>query len=1552
MSELAHLLAPVDVGPLTLRNRVVSTSHQTGLVHDHLPTEDLLDYHEARARGGAGAIFVEATAVDPTGLLTGHTIAGFHPEIVPVYERLADRVHGHGAKLFVQLLHGGRELIASSPKPPAVAPSAVPSLRFKSEPRALTLNEIKNIIAGYGDSARLAAEGGLDGIEVSMAHGYLPAQFLSPLSNRRGDSYDGSLEARLRFSLEVLGAVRAAIGDHLAVSVRLSADELTPGGLDLEQSAQIAARLHREGGVDLISLVLGHSAFPAASTFIAPPPPVPANAIALPAKAIRDAVPEATLLTTTRVVDLAAADELVADGIADLVGMTRALIADPDLVDKTRAGRTDEVIECVGCNQACIGHYHAGVPIGCAVNPRTGRERTLPRRHRSPQGRVLIIGGGPAGCAAALEAAGEDVQVTLLEREPELGGQLRLAGHAPAHAETWERYHRSTTARLSAAGVDVQLNTEATADTARDYDRVVLATGARPYTPPDAPPAVQAWDVIRAPEPIAATGPDRRLGRRLGRSRCRRAPGRRRRPGHLGLRRDRPRRDASPVPAQPLSGTSGRARDRDPPPPRARRHQPAPRVLGPHRPAAGGDHARARPGSRSRRRAVGPARVAPGRGPRRRRARPAHARGGGARRYSRGRERRMTASGTATTRIGGHLVAESLAALGAEAAFGVPGVHALAIWEGLRAGPVTAYGTRTELCAGFAADGYARSSGKPAPLLLSTGPGALNSLTAIMEAASSHVPVVAVSSQIPAPLIGAGRGYLHELPDQLASFRPLVKHAVRARSADAIPELLARAWQVAVTPPSGPVYVEIPVDLLRADVGGSPVTALAAAPQRHAARADALQVAAGLLDEAQRPVIWAGGGVVRSGAEDELRALAERLDAPVATTYMGKGAFPGDHRLAAGCGCDEAALQELLGDADVLLCAGTELGAETTGQYELKLGGRLIHLDADPARIGLTYAATPLIGDAKPTLAALTPLVSPRAPADAAERVAAVHARIRRGLEDQGREFELGLLDTVADRAARRRHHRLGHDHPRLLGRPPPAARPRPAVPVSAGLGNPGLRLAGGDRRRHRQPRPAGAGRRRRRRPAVRPGRARDRRPTRDRRQAAGGRRRRLRHPARVSARRLRPHHLGRAAGRRHRSGGAGLRRARRHRHARRSRRAARMGAGAAGAGRRRAARQAGRRPAHAMTAPALPDLLRPSVIGVGAYVPGASASETKARFGRQDMVRLNWNENLFGPLPGVLEETSAALGSAWAYPEEAYAELRGALASWSGADPRQLVLGHGIQALTVALVTAFVDPGDAVVIPRPTYGLYAQACAVAGARVHRVDNQPSLALDLEAVARTAADTGAKLAWICDPNNPTGLRLRASEWEEFLTALPDTCVAVVDEAYGDYIEPGRRLDRLADIRAGRPLIVLRTFSKIFGLAGLRLGYLLADESLTAHLDAVQEPFNVNCSALAAGLASLRRTDLLPARRAQVDRARRRLTARLAPHGIRAYESDANFVLLELGDDDLRVADALARGGVLVRAGTEFGLPGFIRVTTGDEELMDSVGAQIASAVSR
>jgi histidinol-phosphate aminotransferase len=360
--------------------------------------------------------------------------------------------------------------------------------------------------------------------------------------------------------------------------------------------------------------------------------------------------------------------------------------------------------------------------------------------------------------------------------------------------------------------------------------------------------------------------------------------------------------------------------------------------------------------------------------------------------------------------------------------------------------------------------------------------------------------------------------------------------------------------------------------------------------------------------------------------------------------------------------------------------------------------------------------------------------------------------------------------------------------------------------------------------------------------------------------------------------------------------------------------------------------------------------VLRPSVVELGGYRPGVSGEEIKQRFGLRDVVRLNWNENLFGPLPGVSEETAAALNDVWTYPEDSYEELRHALAGWVGVDPAQVIPGHGIQALILAVVSAFIDPGDAVVIPIPTYRLYEQVCLAAGAAVHRLETGPSLAIDLEAVAAAAVNQNAKLVWICDPNNPTGLPLDAAGWSAFLEALPPDCIAVVDEAYRDYAEPSRRIDRLLDVAAGAPLVLLRTFSKIFGLAGLRLGYALVHPTLAPHLGAVHEPFNVNRAALAAGVASLRRVEQLPARREQVRAAREALVEPLTAAGLRCLSSEANFVLVELGVDDQPVFTALAREGLLVRPGSELGLPGFVRVTTAAEELMQEVGSRIAATV--
>ncbi len=363
------------------------------------------------------------------------------------------------------------------------------------------------------------------------------------------------------------------------------------------------------------------------------------------------------------------------------------------------------------------------------------------------------------------------------------------------------------------------------------------------------------------------------------------------------------------------------------------------------------------------------------------------------------------------------MVVESFEALGAQAAFGIPGTHTLSIWERLRTSSVRSLVMRTELSAGFAAEGYARVSGQPAPLLLTTGPGALMGLAPLMEAAAAHTPVVAIASQIPSSLVGRRRGYLHELPDQLASFAPIVKWAMRVQNLEVLPDVLAEAWRRAQTPPSGPVFIEVPVDVLRAPAPDAATEGLRGDPPAFpVAAAEAIGEAARLLSAAERPVLWAGGGVLRSGAWDELAALAERLQAPVATTYMGKGALPDDHPLAVGSSCDEPAFRRLLAQADVVLCIGTELGAETTGHWALHFSGRLVQIDAAPERIGLNYPALGLVGDARLTLAALLECVEPQSADGVAQQVAAgVRREIEAGLEDNARALEPALLRTIGN---------------------------------------------------------------------------------------------------------------------------------------------------------------------------------------------------------------------------------------------------------------------------------------------------------------------------------------------------------------------------------------------------------------------------------------------------------------------------------------------------------------------------------------------------------
>lgn len=335
-------------------------------------------------------------------------------------------------------------------------------------------------------------------------------------------------------------------------------------------------------------------------------------------------------------------------------------------------------------------------------------------------------------------------------------------------------------------------------------------------------------------------------------------------------------------------------------------------------------------------------------------------------------------------RNGGDLVVESLAALGAGTVFGLPGQHALGVFDALRRSALRYVGLRVENNAGFAADAYARTTHGVAPLLVSTGPGALMTLAALQEAAAGSAAVLAIGSQVPLAGVGGGRhGYLHELTDQSASFRGVVKSVHTARTASQIPSAVAAAWESALSTPHGPVWLEIPQDVLLAEADVPPVSELAVRPKELPPRPELIAAAATRLTEARRPVILAGGGVVRAGAEAELLALAERLGAPVATTFGGKGAFPWEHPLSLQSWLEDRYTTTFLEDADTLLVVGSGLGELSSNYHTFRPLGRVVQIEADLGKLESNHAALGIHADARAALAALVKEVAEREPRDA-----------------------------------------------------------------------------------------------------------------------------------------------------------------------------------------------------------------------------------------------------------------------------------------------------------------------------------------------------------------------------------------------------------------------------------------------------------------------------------------------------------------------------------------------------------------------------------------
>lgn len=498
------LFTPQTIGGVTISNRILSTGHDTSMAHEGHVTDAMIAYHEARARGGAGLIVSQVVGVHETARYTSHVLMGTDDKCLPGFTRLAQRVHAHGTRIFAQLFHPGREImeVADGTAPVAYSASATPSDRFHVIPRSMPVRMIKEVVDGYAAAAVRMQRAGMDGVEIVASHGYLPAQFLSPQVNVRDDAYGGSPANRLRFLTEVLEAVRAATAGGFVIGLRISGDEHIDGGMEDADSLEVIRALAPL--LDYVSVIAGTSASLGGAIHIVPPMFQDVAYLAPFAHAVKRAV-DIPVIVAGRINQPQEAEGIVSSGQADMCGMTRALICDPAMPSKARANTPDDIRACIGCNQACIGHFHKGVPISCIQYPETGRELHYgtPRTATAPKS-VMVIGGGPGGMKAAATAAAMGHRVSLHEASAQLGGQARLAQLLPGRSEFGGIVTNLST-EMKRAGVTVHLNSPVTLETveAAAPDAVFVATGGTARVPlgmefGEDTHVVTAWDVLLA----------------------------------------------------------------------------------------------------------------------------------------------------------------------------------------------------------------------------------------------------------------------------------------------------------------------------------------------------------------------------------------------------------------------------------------------------------------------------------------------------------------------------------------------------------------------------------------------------------------------------------------------------------------------------------------------------------------------------------------------------------------------------------------------------------------------------------------------------------------------------------------------------------------------------------------------------------------------------------------------------------------------------------------------------------------------------------------------
>ncbi len=499
MADVSALLKPLKLRHITLRNRVFSTGHASGLAENGMPAEAYRLYHGEKAKGGIGlTIFGGSSSIAPESPLAFSQIDMSGDRVIPHLERMAETVKGHGAAVMVQITHMGRRgHWRSTNALPMVAPSYSREIAHRSFAKEMEPFDFARIRGNFTNAARRAKTGGLDGVELLMAAHQLLDSFLSPVTNKRTDAYGGSLENRARFPLEVLQDIRETVGDDFVIGIRLSGDEMQKGGMGASECLEVSQLFAESGLVDFLSIYQATGDTQPDLARMLPDMTWPSAPFLHLASGVKAQV-DIPVFHASAIRDVTTAARAVADGHVDAVAMTRGHIADPHIVAKMREGREDDIRQCVGANYCADFGGHTGL---CIQNAATGRERTLP--HILPRAetrkRVVIAGGGPGGLEAARAAIQRGHEVTIFERDAAFGGQLNLAARVPQR-ENLAGIVRWLEAQVRKGGADIRLGCEATAEDIRalEPDAVFIATGGDPIGPDfeGADLCTPAWDIL------------------------------------------------------------------------------------------------------------------------------------------------------------------------------------------------------------------------------------------------------------------------------------------------------------------------------------------------------------------------------------------------------------------------------------------------------------------------------------------------------------------------------------------------------------------------------------------------------------------------------------------------------------------------------------------------------------------------------------------------------------------------------------------------------------------------------------------------------------------------------------------------------------------------------------------------------------------------------------------------------------------------------------------------------------------------------------------------